>query len=104
MKSDGPLALVGARDITLDKLASFLGTYGYLNGEFGRDVVDETGLEGHFDYTVRFARPVPNGDAEKDLGPSLIEALRDQLGMKLTTERATVQRLIIDHVERPTDN
>jgi uncharacterized protein (TIGR03435 family) len=104
MKSDGPLALVGARNITLDKLASFLGTYGFLNGEFDHDVIDETGLQGHYDYTLRFARKNSANDPEKDVGPSLVEALRDQLGMKLTSKRATVQRLIIDHVERPSDN
>jgi uncharacterized protein (TIGR03435 family) len=104
LKSDGPLILVGARNITLDKLASFLGTYGYLNGEFDRDVIDETGLQGHYDYTIRFARTSPGDDPGKDSGPSLVEALRDQLGMKLVSKRATVQRLIIDHVERPSNN
>lgn len=101
MKSDGALALVGARDITLDKLASFLGTYGYLNGEFDRDVTNETGLQGHYDYTIRFARKSVGDPPETDNGPSLVEALRDQLGMKLNSKRAAVQRLIIDHVERP---
>jgi uncharacterized protein (TIGR03435 family) len=56
MKSDGPLAVVGARNVTLDKLASFLGTYGALNEEFAREVVDRTGLQGYYDYTVEFAR------------------------------------------------
>jgi uncharacterized protein (TIGR03435 family) len=104
MKSDGPLALVGARNITLDKLASFLDTYGYLNGEFDRDVIDETGLHGQYDYTIRFARKSPGDDSETDIGPSLVEALRDQLGMKLTSKRAAVKRSIIDHVERPSEN
>lgn len=104
LKSDGSLVLVGARNVTLDKLASFLGTYGYLNGEFDREVIDETGLQGHYDYTVRFARESASDDPEKDVGPSLIEALREQLGMKLTSKRAAVQRLIIDHVQRLSEN
>ena len=104
MKSDGPLAVVGARNVTLDKLASFLGTYGALNDEFAREVVDETGLQGYYDYTVEFARKSLHDNPDTDTGPSLIEALHDQLGMKLTPRRAVLQRLVIDHVERPSAN
>ena len=88
----------------MDKLASFLGTYGALNEEFAREVVDETGLPGHYDYSVEFARKSLRDNPEMDTGPSLLEALRDQLGMKLTTRRAVLQRLVIDHVERPSAN
>lgn len=104
MKSDGPLAVVGARNVTLDKLASFLGTYGALNEEFAREVVDKTGLQGHYDYTVEFARKSLRDNPDTDIGSSLIEALQDQLGMKLTPGRAVLQRLVIDHVERTSAN
>jgi uncharacterized protein (TIGR03435 family) len=105
MKSDGPLAVVGARNVTLDKLASFLGTFGALNEEFAREVVDKSGLQGYYDYTLEFARKSPRNSPDTDIGPSLIEALHDQLSMKLTPGRAVLQRrLVIDHVERPSAN
>lgn len=101
MKSNGPLAVVRARNVTLDRLASFLGTYGSLNGEFGREVIDETGLRGEYDYTIEFARQSTSDNADSGSGPSLLEALHDQLGMKLSPTRAQMMRLVIDHVERP---
>lgn len=104
MKSDGQLAVVAARDVAIDKLASFLGTFGPLNGEFARQVVDQTGLEGHYDYTIGFARKASSDAADTDTGPSLLEAVHDQLGMKLTPTRAVLQQLVIDHIERPSAN
>ena len=104
MKRTGPLVVVGARNVTMDKLASFLSTFGPLDDQFAREVIDQTGLQGRYDYTVEFARKSLRDSAAVDTGPSLMEALSDQLGMKLTPKRAVVQRLIIDHVERPLSN
>jgi uncharacterized protein (TIGR03435 family) len=41
----------------------------------------------------------PDGD-----GPSFIQALRDQLGLKLESTKGLVETLVIDHVERPSEN
>jgi uncharacterized protein (TIGR03435 family) len=101
MKTNVSLTVVGARNVTVDKVASFLGTYGSLNGEFGRQVIDETGLQGEYDYMIEFARQSSGDNPDTGSLPSLLEALRDQLGLKLTPTRAVMQRLIIDHVERP---
>ena len=77
-----------------------------------RIVIDRTGLEGHFDIDLTFtperlpqgmpppgAPPLPSIDPN---GPSLFTAVQEQLGLKLETERAPVEVLVIDHVERPT--
>jgi uncharacterized protein (TIGR03435 family) len=104
MRNEGPLAVVGARNVAIDKLASFLSTYGSLNGEFGREVVDETGLQGTYDYTLEFGRQGSSENSDTDSLPSLLEALRDQLGMRLAPARAELQQLVIDHVERPSVN
>src|SRR5688572_4924899 len=77
-----------------------------------RIVVDRTGLAGNFDIAVTFtperlpqgpppprAPPLPSFDPN---GPSLFTALQEQLGLKLESERAPVEVLVIDHVERPT--
>jgi hypothetical protein len=44
--------------------------------------------------------PVPNPAA--DSGPSMLSAIRDQLGLKLEGGKATIEYLVIDHVEKPT--
>ena len=45
------------------------------------------------------APPPPSIDPN---GPSLFTAVQEQLGLKLESERAPVEVLVIDHVERPT--
>jgi uncharacterized protein (TIGR03435 family) len=77
-----------------------------------RIVIDRTGLDGGFDIDLTFtpermpqgppppgAPPLPSIDPN---GPSLFTALQEQLGLKLESERAPVEVLVIDHVERPT--
>jgi uncharacterized protein (TIGR03435 family) len=74
-----------------------------LSGPMSRLVLDRTGLSGVFDFTLDF---VPDGspiDASQNL-PSLQTALQEQLGLKLEPARGPVEVLVIDHVERPTEN
>jgi uncharacterized protein (TIGR03435 family) len=76
-----------------------------------RIVVDRTGLDGNFDIDLTFTPermpqgPPPPGAPPITIdpnGPSLFTALQEQLGLKLESERAPVEVLVIDHVERPT--
>jgi uncharacterized protein (TIGR03435 family) len=72
-----------------------------------RQVIDNTGIEGHYDFTLTFAStPVPPAgtDAPLRLGPGIFSAVREQLGLTLEPARALVQFLAIDHVERPSAN
>ena len=44
-------------------------------------------------------------DTQLDLtGPALLEALKDQFGLKLKSTRGSIQILVIDHVEQPSPN
>jgi uncharacterized protein (TIGR03435 family) len=64
-------------------------------------VVDKTGLEGDYDISVNL-RP---DDAGGDSFTRWQRALRDQLGLKLESQRAAVEVLVVDSVERmPTAN
>lgn len=76
-----------------------------------RVVVDRTGLSGLFDIDLSFTPermpqgPPPPGAPPLNIdpnGPSLFTALQEQLGLKLDSEKAPVEVLVIDHVERPT--
>ncbi len=75
-----------------------------------RPVVNQTGLTGRFDIEVNFTPPwkVPEeqtSDVQLNLtGPTFLEALKNQLGLKLVSTHAPVQTLVIDHVELPSPN
>ncbi len=62
-------------------------------GLYGRPVLDQTGLKGDFDFTVKYS----------DEG-SLSGAMQEQLGLKLVTVKTTVDHLVIDHLEKPSEN
>lgn len=63
-------------------------------------IVDKTGLTGTFDMVLRF-NPDAN-DTSSDL-PSLF-AVQEQLGLKLDPQTAPAEVLVIDRVDRPTEN
>ena len=64
-------------------------------------VVDRTGLKGRFDLDLRWLpQDQPPGDAGAD-EPSLFIALQEQLGLKLQSQQALIDMVVIDRVERP---
>jgi uncharacterized protein (TIGR03435 family) len=77
---------------------------------FGREVVDQTGLTGRYDFTLHAApteamRPVINGQmqplSDEDAAlPSIFTAVQEQLGLKLESTKGQVEGLAVEHVER----
>jgi uncharacterized protein (TIGR03435 family) len=96
--------LMGARNFTMAQIAATLSTAGRLP----HFVVDRTGLEGHFDFTLEWTNQsvdlVPAQEAQLLLGSSYQQALQEQLGLKLQSTKASIDTLVIDRVERPTEN
>ena len=79
--------------------------------QIDRAVVDRTGLTGVFDLTldyVPFARNAQAGAeaaaADASLPSTIFTALQEQLGLKLESQTGPVNILVIDHVERPSEN
>jgi uncharacterized protein (TIGR03435 family) len=100
------MAQAGARNTTLALFAGSLPGLGRLD----RAVVDQTGLSGRYDFSLEWA-PEPNraagtnGDAPAEIpGPNFLEAMRQQLGLKLEPAKAPLRVLVIDHIERPSEN
>jgi uncharacterized protein (TIGR03435 family) len=62
-----------------------------------RVVIDQTGLKGVYDFELKWVR-------EGAEGPSIFEALQEQLGLKLEPKKAPVELVVIEHVETPTEN
>jgi uncharacterized protein (TIGR03435 family) len=72
-------------------------------------VVDRTGLLGMYDFELVFvpddmAPGVVPRDDDGSIGPSLFDALSEQLGLKLEASKGPLEHLIIDHVARPAEN
>ena len=59
---------------------------------------DRTGLTGLFDVNLEWAE-----EAGSDK-PSIFSAVQEQLGLKLESTTAPVDVVVIDHVERPTED
>jgi uncharacterized protein (TIGR03435 family) len=74
-------------------------------------VVDQTALQGAYDFTLTF-EPQPGMTGKKPLptspeagsGPSLFTAIEEQLGLKLTPQRVRVDHLVVDSAEKPSEN
>ncbi len=82
------------------KRMSMTGLANFLTFGLKRPVTEETGLKGDFAFTLEWAP----GLAESDDGPSLFAAVQEQLGLRLESKRGPIEVLVIDHVERPSEN
>jgi len=65
-----------------------------------RIVIDQTGLEGFFDFNLEWTPDIPQPDPAAT-GPSIFTALEEQLGLKLQPQKSRVEFLVIDHAEKP---
>jgi uncharacterized protein (TIGR03435 family) len=73
----------------------------------GRVIVDKTGLSGYWEFTLEYAAQDGNAvgvPESADDRPSIVTALREQLGLTLNPQRSAVDILIIDRIERPMPN
>ena len=113
----GPMLRFGrgeiiAKKITVKMLAQPLGQM------LGRPVIDKTELTGEYDFDIKFTpepgqgaflpggpppgpEAAPPGDAT---GPSIFTALQEQLGLRLDSQKAPVETIVIEHVDKPTEN
>ncbi len=110
--------LVACRNVTMAQFADLLpniaNALNVLNGSIRSPVLDSTGLDGAYDFTLSFtnggAPPMaqPARDAASASDPngtvSLAEAIDRQLGLKLELKKRPAEVLVIDRVEKPLDN
>ena len=101
--SSAPGQHYGGRAIPLSLFASSVPTMTGL-AAMPRPVVDQTGLAGLYDFTLTWMHD-PSGDAAiADNTANFHDALKIQLGLKLKPSHAPISFLIVDHVERPSEN
>jgi len=85
----------------------------FLAQQLNRPVLDKTGLDKFYDFTLEWAPepvgpqgPMLNGGeapAQMD-GPTIFTALKEQLGLRLEAQKGPVEVFVIDHAERPKAN
>jgi len=103
---NGQAAQMTAKGVTLANLATWLTGYSEMAGQ---TVVDQTGLSQRYDFVLNWTRvsssAAQNADAESSAaGPALTTALEEQLGLKLVNTKAPVEVLVIDSIDRPSEN
>jgi uncharacterized protein (TIGR03435 family) len=85
----------------------------FLSRQTGRPVLDMTGLKGFYSFSLNYTPeealsvPEPGSGpiAESAVGPTLLNAIQEQLGLKLEARKAPVEILVVDHAEKiPTEN
>lgn len=82
-----------------------------LSGFVDRKVVDNTGLTGYFGTNLHWTPDDLNASGTQPGAPptpdytiSIFTALQEQLGLKLVPAKGPVDCLVIDHVEKPSEN
>ena len=102
--------MIKGQAVTLDSLALSL------SNEVGRRVIDNTGLNGKYDFELKWEPRQPSAIAivagqtielalaEDPDAPSVFNALQEQLGLRLESGRGPVEVLVIDRAERPSKN
>jgi uncharacterized protein (TIGR03435 family) len=108
VQGPGVLSLVG-RNTGLDGVAN-----GLQSNILDKPVVNQTGLTGRYDFTLRFTPDptqvanfgalAPANAADLDAPPDIFTAFQQQLGLKLQSTRAAVDVMVIEKIERPSLN
>jgi len=95
---------ISGREVPIATLASLL------SEQLGRSVIDKTGLANHYDVALQWPVSVEgqqeteNSSAAESYREMILTAVADQLGLKLEPHEVPMENLVIDHVERPTQN
>jgi uncharacterized protein (TIGR03435 family) len=103
IRANGPNLIVDPHGIRLDEFAkNFLSI-------LDRPVIDKTGITGSFDLHLEFAPDdstpgVQLGPSDTPSGASIFTAMQEQLGLKLESDRGPGEFLVIDSIERPSEN
>jgi uncharacterized protein (TIGR03435 family) len=101
----GARIVLPARNATMAQFAAMMN-----RAVLDRPVVDQTGLSGRYDFELewtpdetQFGGQLPQGTPEHPK-PDLFAAVQQQLGLRLEATKGPIEALVIDRVERPSEN
>ena len=108
------MPMTGMRGPTMNTeiLGSFRDFCKVMGATLGRPVIDRTGIAGMFDFHLDFAvdeniggvSHSGNAASDDSPSPSIFTAIQEQLGLKLESTKGPGESLVIDHIERPSEN
>jgi uncharacterized protein (TIGR03435 family) len=77
-----------------------------LTAQFGRPVIDKTGLMDKYDFVLKYKGRWDRDRAADDLDPMppMDRALQEELGLKVEATKGPVKVLVIDHIDKPSEN
>jgi uncharacterized protein (TIGR03435 family) len=75
-----------------------------LSGQLRSPVADKTGLKGTFDLAFDLRQYMANENTPVSISSLILQAMEDQLGLKLQSARGPAQVIVIDHLEKPSAN
>jgi uncharacterized protein (TIGR03435 family) len=90
-----------------------------LSSQLHRTILDKTGFAGRYDFTLEWTpeesqpnfmgteagqQGPDNTASPESSGPSIFAAIQEQLELKLETQKGPVEVLVIEHIEKPTEN
>jgi uncharacterized protein (TIGR03435 family) len=90
---------LSASHMTMESLANEIG-----NTFVDRPVIDRTGLNGTYDFKIEATPEFRYNRDPQSEDISVFSAIREQLGLRLDPQKANVEVLIVDHVEKPSEN
>jgi uncharacterized protein (TIGR03435 family) len=80
----------------------------FLSQQTQQEIVDKTGLTGDYDFRLRFHQERPGDTTSADdfdsNSPAIRDALPEQLGLKLESQKGQVEMLVIDQIAKPSPN
>jgi uncharacterized protein (TIGR03435 family) len=86
-------------NMTMEMLA------GQLSGQLASPVTDATGLKGKYAIGLFWVAESRSTASDSDAGPTLVQAIQEQLGLRLESKKGPAEFLIVDHVDKvPTEN
>jgi uncharacterized protein (TIGR03435 family) len=103
---DGGAVILSAHAARIEQLVN------YLTGRMRVPVIDQTGLSGLYDFTLKFASSRTSSAAQAtgdsapvpETAPELTAAIQEQLGLKLEPTKGPIKIAVIDHIEMPSPN
>jgi uncharacterized protein (TIGR03435 family) len=104
--ADGKPSMQNSANGTIAKSTTMRELGDLLSGPLQTPVVDKTGLTGRYDFTIDFTTYLPEDmkTMRPDATSVLMVALPGELGLKLEGEKTMVEVMVVDHVEKPSDN
>ena len=103
---EGSSQLTGSKFTRLYKWTTMAQLSDFISDAMRSPVVDRTGLSARYDFSIDLTPYLAAAPEQQqpDIPAMVASALRDELGLKLTSQRAPVEFLVIDHLEKPSPN